>query len=512
MEVGVHIDRIERRTLISELINTAGVEQKVTPDLSDDLLNELTDLVESPSVIKGHFDADYLELPAEVLSTVMRVHQRYVPLYLENASHDCLSLNAKKELLPKFLCISNGLYSASDSIRIGNERVLRARLADAEFFINSDLSISSMDRTKELANVTFAEGLGTLLDRVERIRWIASLLNKQLNYLRIDHKMVLRASYLCKHDLVTQIVGEFPELQGIMGGKYLLAEGESREVSLAVMEHYMPKRAGGELPKSEIGALLSLADKIELLLSIFAIGQRPTGSSDPYALRRAGNGILQILLDKGWKLDLINLLNESIDFWISLFPDIKIQKKRILDELSELFRQRFVSHLQDSGFDIDLVQSVAGETVAITRLLSDPGDALFRANLLQKMRNSGQLLEVQAVVVRASRLAQKLSFDSCLLNPSGVVDPGLFEKDCERNMLNILIKLEPIVNSKVLERYTLLAEGLAAGSEALSEFFDGDTSVMVMTDIKNIRINRLKLLAILCNQANVLADFNQINN
>ncbi len=511
-DVGVEVDRSERSASISELVNKAANELNARPDLPDYLLEELTDLVESPSLLLGNIDEDFLKLPAEVLSTVMRVHQRYVPLYQIDATNDPLALEATKSLLPHFLCISNGLKKSKKNITRGNERVLKARLADAEFFVNFDLSISSDKRREKLANVTFSEGLGSLLDRVERMKWISTLLSSHLSLSAPLSNTFLRATHFCKNDLVSQMVGEFPELQGVIGGKYLLAEGESRDVSLAVMEHYLPKGSNDNLPKSEAGCLLALTERIELLLSIYSKGERPSGSSDPYALRRAANGIIQILFARSWTLNLNRLLDKSIEHWIYLFPKFNIDKKHVHNDLSELFRFRIINNLEELGIDFDISQSVAGDTVTLDKVLVDPLDTLIRARLLSTLRNNGDLSSLQAVVTRAARLAEKGDLPRDVFSASDVVNSELFEKESEHQMLNVINNLEPIVNSFSDDKYLELANGLVAGSKALSAFFDGEQSVMVMTKEELVRNNRLNLLAILRNQASVLADFNQIVN
>jgi glycyl-tRNA synthetase beta chain len=208
----------------------------------------------------------------------MRAHQRDVPLYRKEAAPDPLDLEARASLLPRFLCIGNGLPAAIDTVRRGNERVLKARLADAEFFVAADRDVASIDRRGQLARVTFAEGLGSLLDRSERLEWMTDVLLEPLALPAETQAHTRRAAHLSKHDLVSQMVGEFPELQGAMGGKYLLAEGEPRPVALAVLEHYLPRHAGDELPGSDAGAVVALAERLELLLSIYAKGERPSGS------------------------------------------------------------------------------------------------------------------------------------------------------------------------------------------------------------------------------------------
>jgi glycyl-tRNA synthetase beta chain len=507
---GVEVDRAARATLIRRRIDQAAAGLEAVADLPDDLAEELTDLVESPSLIEGSVADRYLALPAEVLSTVMRAHQRYVPLYRQGAAIDPLALDARSCLLPRFLCIANGLAEAADTVRRGNERVLKARLADAEFFVRADLGTASIDRRDQLARVTFAEGLGSLLDRVERLEWCTDVLLEQLDLSAATGGHARRAAHLCKHDLVSQMVGEFPELQGVMGGKYLLAEGEPRPVALAVLEHYLPRGAGDALPGSDAGAVVALAERLELLLSIFAKGERPTGSSDPYALRRAGNGLLQILWDRGWRLDLQRLLRRATAHWAELFPHHRVDAPALAVELGELLRQRLQTLLEEEGVDADLVQAVAGDGVELERVIGDPFDARQRADLLVDLRRSGELAAVQAVVTRAARLAEKGDLDTSVLSPAAVVDAALFEKSSEAGMLRVLSQLEPIATGSGADRYAELARGLSAGAEALAAFFDGDQSVMVMADDPAVRRNRLNLLAVLRNQAAVLADFSRI--
>jgi glycyl-tRNA synthetase beta chain len=507
---GVQVDRSQRAQWIRNTVEQAAAALQANPDLPDDLFEELTDLVEAPLLIEGSVDEHYLALPAEVLSTVMRAHQRYVPLYRQGADQDPLALDARSSLLPRFLCIGNGLPAAVATVRRGNERVLKARLADAEFFVQADRSVPSIDRRDQLARVTFAAGLGSLLDRVERLEWCTDVLLELLELPAATGSHARRAAHLCKHDLVSQMVGEFPELQGVMGGKYLLAEGEPREVALAVLEHYLPRGAGDALPESDAGAVVALAERLELLLSIYAKGERPSGSSDPYALRRAGNGVLQILWAKGWSLNLQRLLERATAHWAQLLPEFKVDAAALAAELAEFLRQRLQSLLDEGGTAVDLVQAVAGDGVPIERVITDPADARQRAELLMALRASGELAAVQAVVTRAARLAEKGDLDATVLSAAQVVDPALFEKSSEAGMLAVIEQLQPIATSDSADRYSRLAQGLIAGASALAVFFDGDQSVMVMADDAAVRANRLNLLGVLRNQAAVLADFSRI--
>ena len=509
--VGVQVDRAARGRWIRTEVEQAAAQLQALPDCPDALYEELTDLVEAPLLLQGRVDEHYLALPAEVLSTVMRAHQRYVPLYRGGTTPDPLALDARSSLLPRFLCVGNGLPEASVTVQRGNERVLKARLADAEFFVQADRAIPSIDRRDQLARVTFAEGLGSLLDRVERLEWCTDALLDQLGLASSVAVAARRAAHLCKHDLVSQMVGEFPELQGVMGGKYLLAEGEGRDVALAVLEHYLPRGAGDALPSSDAGAVVALAERLELLLSIYAKGERPTGSSDPYALRRAGNGLLQILWSKAWSLDLQQLLDRATAHWAQLLPDCAVDAPALALELAEFLRQRLQSLLEEAGVASDLVQAVAGDTVPLERVLRDPADARQRADLLVALRLSGELAAVQAVVTRAARLAEKGNLAHSVLSADGVVDAALFEQPSEAGMLAVLQGLEPIATGSAPYRYSQLAAGLSAGASALAAFFDGDQSVMVMADDPAVRSNRLNLLAVLRNQASVLADFSRLS-
>jgi glycyl-tRNA synthetase beta chain len=506
----VQVDRQARASTIRQAITAAAEASTARPDLPDALFEELVDLVESPRLIEGAIEERFLNLPPEVLSTVMRTHQRYVPLQRQDVPADPLALEAGSQLLPRFLCIGNGLDAAAATIRRGNERVLRARLADAEFFLAADRSTASIDRREQLARVTFAEGLGSLRDRVERLEWCTDVLLERLAFQPPTAHHARRAAHLCKHDLVSQMVGEFPELQGVMGGKYLLAEGEPRAVALAVLEHYLPRGAGDALPGSDAGAVVALAERLELLLSIYAKGERPSGSSDPYALRRAGNGLLQILWERGWRLDLPDLLQRCTSQWAALFPAFKVDSASLAAELAEFLRQRLVSLLEEEGFAVDVVQAVAGEGLALERVLADPADARRRAELLQALRRSGELAAVQAVVQRASRLAEKGTLAGGVCSPSGVVVEAMFEKCSEAAMLKVLRELEPVATGKDPDRYRDLARGLAESASTLAAFFDGADSVLVMAEDPAVRSNRLNLLGVLRNQAAVLADFNRL--
>jgi glycyl-tRNA synthetase beta chain len=506
----VQVDRAARAAVIRSGIEAAAAAAGARAELPDALFEELVDLVEAPRLIAGSIEDRFLDLPPEVLTTVMRLHQRYVPLLRQGKAEDPLALNARDGLLPRFLCVGNGRPQADATIRQGNERVLRARLADAEFFVRADRAVASIDRREQLARVTFAEGLGSLQDRSDRLAWWTDVLLERLEFSPDDTEHARRAAHLCKHDLVSQMVGEFPELQGVMGGKYLLAEGEPRAVALAVLEHYLPRGAGDALPATDAGAVLALAERLELLLSIWAAGQRPSGSSDPYALRRAGNGVLLILWERDWRMDLGALLRRGAEHTAGLFAAFPVEAEAMAAEIGEFFRQRLASLLEEGGTPPDLVQAVAGPGVDRVRLLADPADARRRVALLSDLRDQGELDSVRAVVQRATRLAAKGELPPTVLSTAGVVDPALFSSRSEADMLTVLNQLEPLAQAPPPGRYEELARGLSGSAATLAAFFDGPQSVMVMADDNAVRRNRLNLLGVLRNQAAVLADFEQI--
>jgi len=281
-------------------------------------------------------------------------------------------------------------------------------------------------------------------------------------------------------------------------------------VALAVLEHYLPRGAGDALPTSTAGAVVAVAERLELLLSIFAKGERPSGSSDPYALRRAGNGLLQILWQQNWRLDLLALLRRAAEHWSSLLPGFRVDPGSLAAELAEFLRQRLCSLLEEEGLAADLVQAVAAREVGLERVLRDPLDARQRAGLLAELRGRGELAAVQAVVTRAGRLADKGNLSPAVLGPAAVVRPELFEQASEAAMLTVLQQLEPIAAACEPERYGQLAQALAESAGTLAAFFDGEASVLVMADDPETRANRLNLLGVLRNQAAILADFSRI--
>ncbi|TGG79038.1 MAG: glycine--tRNA ligase subunit beta [Aphanocapsa feldmannii 288cV] len=500
---GVMADRAARRAAITELIETEASALQATAQLEAPLLEELVDLVEAPGILVGSIAERYLDLPAEVSAMVMTSHQRYVPLFTGTA--DPLALDARGTLLPRFLVITNGADpDAGDSIRRGNERVLRARLADGAFFYEQDRKASLETLLPGLAAMTFAEGLGSLEDRRQRLIASVDALAMRLELPVEVAGPAHRAAELCKADLVSRMVCEFPELQGLMGGKYALCSGESRAVAVAIREHYLPRGAADDLPASPAGQLLALADRLDLLVGIFCTGQRPSGSSDPFALRRAGNGLLRILAAAGWEPDLTAVLQEQIAATLDTLTTLSPKREQLTQDLEHFLGQRLLALLEERGVDHDIAAAV----FAIKPPLRRPLDVLQRADLLQGLRASGGLAPIQTVVQRAARLAVKGDLARDVVDPEAVVDPSLFSsKASERAFLAALQQLAPLAAGRDRDSYESLVRGLQAVAPQLAAFFDGEDSVLVMADDPAIRRNRLNLLGLLRNQAAALADF-----
>ncbi|MBD0392813.1 MAG: glycine--tRNA ligase subunit beta, partial [Microcoleus sp. C1-bin4] len=299
----VEVDRSQRKTQIKAQVEAAATKQGGYADITEELLEEVTDLVEWPNAVVGKFDEEFLILPPEVITTIIVTNQRYFPI-LKSPDYP--------ELLPYFITISNGSPAKAAIIAAGNERVVRARLADGQFFYKADLAKPLEDYLPKLETVTFQEDLGTVRAKVDRLCKIASLIVNQLQITEEEQADVARAALLCKADLVTQMVYELPEMQGIMGQKYALASGESEAVATAIFEHYLPRGAGDKLPQTLTGQIVGIADKLDTLVSIFGLGMLPTGSSDPFALRRAANAITNIIWAAQLPVNLHQLLAEVV--------------------------------------------------------------------------------------------------------------------------------------------------------------------------------------------------------
>ncbi|HEY9599106.1 MAG TPA: glycine--tRNA ligase subunit beta, partial [Cyanophyceae cyanobacterium] len=396
-------------------------------------------------------------------------------------------------------------------IATGNERVIKARLADGQYFYKTDLASPLESYLPKLEKVTFQDELGSVRDKVHRIENIAGQIADQLQVTETQRADILRAASLCKADLVTQMVYEFPELQGEMGSKYAAASGESEAVATAIIEHYLPKGARDNLPQTLTGQVVGLADRLDTLVSIFGVGMLPTGSSDPFALRRAANAVISITWNANLPINLQQLLEQNADEFVAVHPG----KASPITSLEEFFLQRIRTLLQEEkNIDYDLVNAVLGENDPeyTQRALKDVLDVRDRAVFLQEIRNNGKLDEIYETVNRSARLAAQGDLDFQQLDPTTVVRPELFEKSSEPAFYNALVELVPQTQAAKKERnYQQVVDALAKIAPTVSTFFDDkENGVMVMDENLDVRRNRLNLIGLLRNHARVLADFGAI--
>ncbi len=438
---------------------------QVKPD--EDLLSELVYILEYPTALLGSFDAKYLEIPEELVVTPMREHQRYFPVY--DASG--------QKLLPHFITVRNGNSEHLDIVQAGNEKVLAARLADAEFFWHEDCSHPLADNLPRLAHIVFHEKLGTLDAKVQRIKTLAGHIATKLVFSDDDRRDTERAAELLKCDLVSNAVYEFTELQGIMGEYYAQHDGETPQVAAAIREHYLPRFAGDALPQTKAGIALALADRLDSLVGFFAQGMIPTGSQDPYALRRAAIGVMQILLQNKLGLNLLWLCQKAY----ALYEGITLERDEpaTLEALASFFEQRLENILAEEGVAYDVVNAVSGLP------LFCPLYNYQKAHALADFRGDGEFAQLMAVYGRAANLLKNAQ-------PAAEVQEQLLEEQAERELFAALSAASSKVKSALaLRDYLAALRVLAYVRPQLDAFFE---AVMVMAESEALRGNRLALL------------------
>ena len=501
---GVNPDPAARAAHIQAEVTKLAKQVNGQAQIPPSLLQEVVQLVEWPTAVLGRFEPEFLRLPPAVIETVMITHQRYFPV---RDGRD------PEKLLPYFITISNGDPRQADRIAAGNSRVVRARLADARFFYEEDRRIPLAQRVERLQAVTFAEGLGSMRDKVERIRQVSRLIAAALNLDPQEQALVDRTAYLCKADLVTQMVYEFPELQGIMGAEYARHDGEPEAVAEGIEQHYWPLGAGEALPTSLTGRVVGWADRLDTLVGMFHLGQIPTGSSDRFALRRAANSLVLIAWDAGWRLDVNQLLRQVVQEYAA-------GNEKTLKALQEFLAQRLQILLQEEKqIDYDLVRAVVGDPESVhsedpqkaeltLRALSNLPLTLLRAEYLQHLRATEELGDLYPTLNRCARLAAQGDVDYAVLDPAAVVDPSLFQEGAERELYEACQRVYRLGVEPALQGdFTPLVEGLQAAAPAVDRFFE---AVLVMDPDPRLRTNRLNLLGILRNQSRLLGDMGAV--
>ena len=471
----VIVDQNKRRELIVNQINDVAKSAGGVAEITDDLLEEVLYLVEYPTALAGSFEEKYLQLPAEAVITPMRDHQRYFPVKA-----------ADGKLMPLFITIRNGGKDYLDIVQHGNERVLKARLEDAQFFFNEDRKKSLEAHREKLKTVVFQEGLGTVYEKTERL---VKLVEKISAMLGVDAKNSVRAAQLSKADLVTGMVTEFTELQGVMGREYAKLDGEDAEVCAAIDEHYMPRFSGDAQPKTTAGKILSLADKIDNIVATFSRGLVPTGSQDPFALRRQALGIVNLLSGARWSLSIREVVELSMDL---LNITDAVGREKIQQDVEDFMRLRVKNVLSNSTrYDvIDAVIDDVDDVFAVT---------LKAAAVEQFLKTPDATKNIQSFV-RVGNLAKK--------SESTEINSELFALDAEKILYGAFAAIKVAADELVDKKDFLGAlDVLKKLSTPIDSFFD---SVMVMDENLTVRKNRLALLKSIDDLLGKIADFGKI--
>ncbi|NPV26840.1 MAG: glycine--tRNA ligase subunit beta [Firmicutes bacterium] len=478
----VIVDQRRRKEMIWAQIQQLAAQHGGWVEPDEELLEEVTHLLEYPTALCGGFSEDYLVLPREVLITTMREHQRYFPV-----------LDSQGNLLPKFITVRNGTADHLSVVQTGNEKVLRARLADAWFFYEEDLKTPLATNVEKLQKIVFQESLGTVYEKVERIRVLVRYLGQKLGLSDEQLADADRAAYLTKADLVTNMVYEFPELQGIMGADYARQNGEKPNVAQAIFEHYLPRHAGDILPASVIGSLVSIADKIDTIVGCFAVGIQPTGSQDPYALRRQALGICHVILNQKLKLSLSDLINTAYSLYENKIK-AKLTREDVLREVQEFLRQRIRNILMDRGVTYDVADAV------LAAGYDDVVWAELRSQGIQVFRSQPNFAALLTAFTRANNLAKNAV--------TSEVNVNIFAHKVEQALYDVLVAIQEKVQADLeQERIIPALEKIASLQPVIAEFFEG---VMVMVEDEQVRNNRLALLKRISDFMGQIADFSKI--
>ena len=476
----VMVDQDARRELIRQQVTDMGIAEGGHAEINEDLLEEVNYLVEWPTALCGNFEDKFLALPKECIITPMREHQRYFPVLAEDGS-----------LLNKFITVRNGGKEHLDIVAHGNERVLRARLSDAEFFFDEDRKQSLADRLEKLKTVSFQEGLGNMNDKSNRLVQAADMLAMAINA-KVDKEKLERAALLCKCDLVTGMVIEFTELQGVMGREYAKLDGEAPEVALGIYEHYLPRFAGDELPQTDIGRLVGIADKLDNICATFSRGLAPTGSQDPYALRRQALGIINILLDANYHLSMYKVIAGSL-YLLNIPAE---ETKKLVPQIAEFLKQRLRNLMIDQGIRYDVVDAVMAE-----ERNDDFADLVARAQALNSFVAAEEAPALIQAATRVANLCKKIEEETA-------INPQLFVAPAEGELHDAAV-----ASSKEILAATVKYDYAAVLAEAtklvapINKFFE---DIMVMDEDVRVKNNRLALLSAVKDITHAVGDLSAI--
>ena len=476
----VMVDQDARRELIRQQVIDLAIEEGGHAEIDEDLLEEVNYLVEWPTALCGSFEERFLPLPKECIITPMREHQRYFPVLKEDGS-----------LLNKFITVRNGGKEHLDVVAHGNERVLRARLSDAEFFFNEDRKQPLEARLEKLTTVSFQEGLGNMNDKSQRLVKAADMIAFGLNS-KVDREKLARTALLCKTDLVTGMVVEFTELQGVMGREYALLDGEAPEVAKGIYEHYLPRFAGDELPATDIGRIVGIADKLDNIVATFSRGLAPTGSQDPYALRRQALGIINILIDGNYHVSMIKLI-AGVAYLLNI-PSEKT--KEVIMPVMDFFKQRLKNMLLDQGIRYDVVDAVLADDRN-----DDIADLAARAQALNAFVATEEAPALIQAATRVANLCKKIEQETA-------INTNLFQNPAEGELHKAVTELNnEMLLATVQFNYAAVLQTACKLVAPVNKFFD---DVMVMDNDEQIKNNRLALLSAVKDITHAVGDLSAI--
>ncbi len=485
----VVVDIAERKNMIGVEISKAARNLGGEVISDNDLLDTVTHLVEYPAVSGGTFDETFLKLPREVLITAMREHQKYFAV-----------VSSDDQLLPCFVAVNNTPAEDMGVVTSGHERVIRARLEDARFFFETDAKMLSHEMVERLKGVMFQAKLGTMFEKVCRVQKLAEHLAELTTP---EFKpTVSRAAWLCKSDLITQMVNEFPKLQGVMGRIYAARSGEPEAVARAIEEHYLPAYSGGPLPETAVGALLSVADKLDTICGCFGVGLIPSGTSDPYALRRQATGIIQIMLARAFSLSLKGLIQESLEL---LQDRISGETQQHAQKVLTFFQHRIEHLLAEEGFAKDLIAAV------VTVSIDDIPAVLKRTYALHSLKAKPDFEPLAIAFKRVVNIIRQAKQLGEIASGQGQTktNPGLFQEPCEQALYDALQKVEQDISEDLKSgAFDRALRTVAALKQPVDGFFEG---VMVLTEDQSLRQNRLALLGEIANLFSIFADFSKIS-
>jgi glycyl-tRNA synthetase beta chain len=485
-KLNIIIDQKQRKNLIEKKLNEISNKKNINIENNPKLLDEVVDLTDQPNVIICEFDRKFLNIPKEILIITMQNHQKYFPTF-----------DKKKNITNEFLVVTNK-QDKKGFIKLGNERVVEARLSDAEFFWQKDKSQNLVKRVSKLKSMNYFKGLGTYFDKVQRMRNLGGMLSDEL--LISKEKVELSAS-ICKVDLVSELVGEFPELQGIMGGYFADVQGFEKEISLAISEQYLPLGFNSRVPKKPYSIALSLADKIDTLVGFFGINQKPTSSKDPFALRRLALGIIKIIIENKKDFKIRDLISYSSSLYLDQgfeFENEFLQKELsdfLMDRLKFYMKEEKIRHdiIQASSNSLNLDQSVIifGKAKSLNKIICKPNGI----NLISSYKRASNILDSELK-------DQKLEL-------SNTTDPGIFKTEFEKNLFKKINELKKYFSSiNKDENFEQSLTNLAESKKVVFDFFD---NVIVNEDDQTIKKNRLELIQMLCKTFDNYVNFSLID-